>query len=274
MNVKWLIEDGVFPEVVTKEITDALYSIGANYKLAMNVTREIDSVAENDFYIPYGSVGMVQGLSGKVLDENFGVWYIPEFLSWGAISKHWNKYLLNCDSEVVGLGEFKTRLSYFYDRFGKEFNGQKVLFIKPFENDKSFTGMILLEMAAEGTVEKLVSDNNYFEKVSCDTKVVVSQPMIVLNEWRFFILKGDIIAASQYNKNRAKYYEEGCSEPQAVKLVEKVISIWEPDQAFSLDICESNEKYYIMEVGCINCSDLYAANKVGFFRKMTEAFSN
>ena len=267
MNVKWLIETNVFPKDTYTDISSALDTINVNYQLVLDVEYYIND--ENTFYIPYGSVGMVQKVS--VLNKNnLGIWYNPKSLSITTLLKNWNKYLLNSNSLIVTLGKFRNNLSYFFDKFGVENMNQQVLFIKPCENDKSFTGMLLLEVTAEDTIDGLIHDNNHFEKVNADTMIAVSIPKIVINEWRFFILNNEIIACTQYNKNRTKHYEEGCNEPKALDLIKEVTTMWQPDIAYSLDICEGiNQKYYVMEIGCINCSDLYAANKIGFFSNIT-----
>ena len=272
MKAKWLIEEGVFPEDVTESLISSLDSVGIKNQLTSDVESNI--VNKDLFYIPYGSVGMVQNVS-NIDKANIGIWYNPETLSMNALLKKWNKYLLNSNSLIVRLGDFRDNLWYFYSRFSEKINEQNVLFIKPCENDKSFTGMILLDITAEGTVNTLISDNNRFEKVNVNTMIVVSKPKVVVNEWRFFMLSNEIIACTQYNKNRAKHYEEGCKEPKAIELVNEVISVWQPDATYSLDICEHIDgKFYIMEVGCINCSDLYSSNKINFFRKITEYIEN
>ena len=53
MNVKWLIENNVFSESITKDITSALDTIGVNYNLIADINEETNNA--NLFYIPYGS---------------------------------------------------------------------------------------------------------------------------------------------------------------------------------------------------------------------------
>lgn len=296
-NIKYLIENNVFPPEVTQEIIDALKKENIDHLLINDESSEnsieglvemADSI-ENNFIVPYGSVGFIEGI--KTACE--GVWYDQDKLSWGALSANWSKHLLNREHFITTIGDLASRHQYFYDILGDDKHfagaGTRTMFIKPFHNNKCFNAMILSEITADSTLSRFINDDRFFDRVDKETLVIVARPKTIDNEWRLFIAGKEIIGTTQYNKNKEKHYEEGC--PEEVKdFVKDVLpwkcmfggitgnqdwmkQNWQPDWAFSLDICESNEKLYVMETGCINCSDMYDMNKQEVFRKLTDALN-
>jgi len=285
MNAMFLIEDHVFLEDTTKDIVQSLRDEYIEYKVIENGIQEIQStlnkqVAAN-LVIPYGSVSFVADLH-KLWKDAPCIWYDPDNLSWGAMAAYWGEHLLNREHVITTIGDFKDRQSYFFNLLGKDHQGNNVIFIKPYWNNKCFNAMILVEMAADGTLEQFITDNNYFDRVHRDTLIVLARPKIVQNEWRFFIAGRQIIGSTQYSKNREKHYEDGCPE-NVSNFAKKVMwgrgifshprvryNSWQPDWAYSLDICESEDELYVMEVGCLNCSDMYAMNKRSCFRNLVD----
>jgi len=280
MNVKWLIEAGMFPEEVTANIEKSLEEIDVDYRIKLDVVDYAKSSLlsnKNSFYIPYGSVGMVRDLQNLVRGDlsQWGIWYDPNKLSFGALSANWGRYLFNHEHVVTTMADLYRRVSYFYNLMGTVVDNKNIIFIKPFLNDKSFNGMILMSMTAEGTLEKIINDDWDFGRVRPETLVVIARPRMAINEWRLFILDGNIIGATQYNKCRQKHYAEvGPVDGESKRLIANVLADpWQPDLAYSLDICQAEDRhYYVMEIGCINCSDLYAVNTVEFFGAMTKYF--
>jgi len=285
MEQQWLIEDGVFPENVTLEIKSTLDSLGLDYTIQSDPIGHLDScsglrlnscseLGPSPCIIPYGSVGFISQFlenNNKCGGYNFPskLWYDNKSLSFSNLSKNWGSYMLNDDYLVVSLGSFQKNVDGLFKMFGKVIAGGNALFMKPLENNKSFNGTILMHATAQDTLDNLINDNNYFDRVDSDTLIVISKPHIVLNEWRLFVLDNEIICCTQYNKKRQKHYEEGC--PQAVRdFANKVISKWGPDTGYSLDICETHDGYKVVEAGCLNCSDLYASNKSNFFTKVSK----
>jgi len=282
-KVQWVIEHGVFPEEWYDKVRNTFSEVDATLKVTSEVEKYVDEFLDSpatfgSYCIPYGSVGTTLKLwnktGGNPLEHNLGIWYNQKALSWGNLSAYWGNYLLNSDHVIISLGSFRERLSYFYRLFGKEVNGQNVLFMKPFENDKSFTGMMLLEVVADGTIDNFINDVNYYDKMSKETLIVVSAPKIVSNEWRFCVCDGEIISSSQYNKKREKDLVEGCSNAEVVEVAKDAIAEWEPDVAYTIDICDSEGKYYVMEAGCINCCDIYKSNQIAFFNGVTNLLKN
>ena len=79
MNVKWLIETGVFPEEITANIEKSLEEIDVDYRIKLDVVDYAKSsslffrqpsLTKGSFYIPYGSVGMVRDLQNLVRECN------------------------------------------------------------------------------------------------------------------------------------------------------------------------------------------------------------
>ena len=45
-----------------------------------------------------------------------------------------------------------------------------------------------------------------------------------------------------------------------IEFGNKMSEIWSPKDVFVMDICEYNDRYYVIENNCFNCSGLYKCN--------------
>ena len=91
--------------------------------------------------------------------------------------------------------------------------------------------------------------------------VLVSGKRAITKEWRFFVYKNQIITGSLYlvgeervdETIRGEYLENYLSE------VLKEVS-WYPESVCTLDICESEGKLYVLELGSCSCAGEYACD--------------
>ncbi|RLC98985.1 MAG: hypothetical protein DRI65_17695, partial [Chloroflexota bacterium] len=142
-------------------------------------------------------------------------------------------------------------------------------FIRPCKDNKAFTGVVTTLEAYYDWVDKVqivkYSDYGSSEGVDfdLDEEVMVSPVQRIYREVRFYIVDGKIATHSTYRMgNKTKYIGENFTDPDAIALVNHVIGLWQPDEAFVIDVALVESGYKVIEINCINCAGLYAGDVV------------
>jgi hypothetical protein len=138
----------------------------------------------------------------------------------------------------------------------------KVSFIKSIE-PKKLTGMVLE-----------VEDKEWFEKeyyIDPNEKLVISPCCDrIVQEWRFFILSGEVIVGSQYKHDGVLRIREPIPEyiwKKSRMMAEK----WLPNEDIVMDICLLNTgEIKVVEFNSINSSGWYNSNIEKFVLKLEE----
>ncbi len=95
--------------------------------------------------------------------------------------------------------------------------------------------------------------------MSTESTIVVSEPYNIQNEWRLWIVKEKVVAASKYREYFKLKKEEGCPS-DVVSFAEDRCKQYTPHDVFVMDICLSGDEYFIVECGCMNGAGFYKAN--------------
>lgn len=163
---------------------------------------------------------------------------------------YWGKYLLNDDYIMLPMMEFYRRRHSIYNWYGCD----NTVFIRPDSGSKTFGGMTLYKEDIDREFDLIKS---YAGKQVEDILVVVSTPKVISKEWRIVIADKKVVASSQYKENGKLYIKEGC-DAGAINLALLIAEEeWAPDIAYTLDICKSNDDYYLIEANSFSCSGLY-----------------
>lgn len=133
-------------------------------------------------------------------------------------------------------------------------------FVKPTSDGKDFFAGILLPGQ---TIEEMILSNSHNQSIWNET-VLIASPKVVLKEWRFFVLNGEVITGSQYCENHETKVEElnqSQDHVNALACAKEYAKIYQPSELFTLDVClEANKDWSIVEYNCFNCSGLYKAS--------------
>lgn len=189
----------------------------------------------------FGSVKMSR------LARKYG-WYPGSLLNenhdYRVYSRYYKENLLNYDSKIQKFGD-EIKDEYFFAR--------------PCEDTKTFTGKVF-------TNESWNKFKEEFYKIGAETslnentQIQVSSVKDITKEFRFWIVKGEVITGSLYRMgswiNRSNIIDDG-----ALEFCKEMIKIYELADAFVMDICElKTGNYKIIECGCINSAGFYQAN--------------
>lgn len=93
--------------------------------------------------------------------------------------------------------------------------------------------------------------------------VVISSPKTIVNEWRFVVAAGEVVAGCLYQCGTDKAFDSNY-DPAAFQLASEIAALgYEPDPVWVVDICETSDgEYRMLEIGGFSFSDLYACNKL------------
>lgn len=176
---------------------------------------------------------------GSFLNENF------DFKVW---SKNWGKELFNYNSDICSFKEVS-------DCF-REFDSNE-LFIRPVHDSKSINGKVYSLFEYNELLDRLYrGGSGIYTSLTLDTEMVVALPDQIFQEFRFFILDGQILTASQYKQNN-KAYQSVLIDKDVSEYCQKMVDKWQPARAFVIDIWRGYDGLKIGEVNNFNSSGLY-----------------
>lgn len=199
-----------------------------------------DNLKSNTFI--FGSVKLARILSnydiypGSQINDNH---------DFEVYRRYYGDYLLNNDSIICKVCD--------------EIKWKDKNFIRPTKDTKSFTGKVFNN---KEDWQQLVdvglnnSDNKLFTE---DTIIQVCSVKQIQKEIRFWCVGGKIITGSQYTIGGRIHYDSYFEE-EAKEFAQKMVDIYQPAEAFVIDICLTNDEWKIVEINCINCAGFYLCN--------------
>jgi hypothetical protein len=87
---------------------------------------------------------------------------------------------------------------------------------------------------------------------------VIAAPREIGREWRLVVLGDSVIAASLYAEDGTKSVQAGCPDEVREFVAGMLNAVsWRPDPIFMMDVCESEERLWLVELNGFSCSWLY-----------------
>lgn len=180
---------------------------------------------------------------GSFLNENF------HYENW---KKAYGEHLLNFEAIVDSFENINPPWEMF--------------FIRPCEDTKDFNGIVFSKE------EFLKWQKEELQGVEClfRTSDVVASPLKEIHaEYRFFVVDGKIVTHSQYKKGNSLYKD--INVPKGVfDFANQMIQLWQPAQAFVIDIADTTEGLKVIEINNFNSAGFYHSDVV----KIIEAIEN
>ncbi len=265
MKVKWLIED-YEQDSSLQPLMNEVKAQGMDLKIVKYKpfeSGEFNQYPNEDCVVFYGTLNL-----GKQLSRQKG--WIPgvycnfQNLCCVTYYSYWAKYLFNRDYIILPLLEIKRREKYVFDTFGID----NCIFIRPDSGAKTFTGQILKREEIDKEFKLFES---YAAKPLDQIFTIISSPKIIDKEWRFVVVDKKVIASSQYKDNVKNTIREQDLEVEAIikegcnigarSFADKVArDPWQPDRVYTLDICQQDGVWFLLEANSFSCSGLYKCN--------------
>ena len=163
---------------------------------------------------------------------------------------HYRENMLNWGGEVMPAG---APLPVWADYF----------FARPTKDSKAFSGQLFEAMEWYRWIEQAVQPGNISggQPFTKNTRVLIA-PLShnIQQEVRCWVVGGKVVTASRYKLGAKASYENYDDESFYVDFAQKMVDIYQPAEAFVLDVCLADDQLKVVEINCINCAGFYHAN--------------
>lgn len=144
-------------------------------------------------------------------------------------------------------------------------------FIRPTKDSKAFTGAVFNYHEWKDVVENYL--HNYrSELFNEDTLIQVSTPKKIYQEIRCWVINGKVVTASNYRIGSQVIYQRVIDD-EPIKYAQKMVDLFQLNDAFVIDVCETDSGWKIVECGCINCAGFYDADMYKMLLSIEEHFN-
>lgn len=252
----YIVQENVFKETNYDNLIKALDRLKLSYEI-VNVKPYLEDFEYNsdrkDIFA-FGSLKMAR------LSQKYG-WYPGSQMNdnhdFMVYKDYYKEHLLNYDSKIIKFGD-------------KDFFNKEIFFARPTKDTKVFSGKEF-DMESWRTMRENLLTNGHSTVLYYDTEVQISPIKRIQKEFRFWIVKGKIITASQYKLGNRVVLDDNIDK-EAYTFCEKMINLFQLNEAFVMDLCLVNNEYKIVECGCINCAGFYKANMQKLLMALEENF--
>jgi len=259
MKVNWIIDKYIFEDYEDKLAT-AILNSGSNLLfyddsngITINDFLIKKKITESDIVIFHGSLQHGRRLSK--LPYYPGIYLTLDNYECFRYYGYFGDHLLNSNYIMMGLNDVLRNKSKIFDSFKTD-----AIFIRPSDGFKSFPGQTLPKENFELEFNILTKSYGGLET---DILCVVSPIQDIVEEYRFIVIDGKVVSGSLYmDKNNRKewsaYYDKICEDQEAFDFAIKMSKIYQPDKAYTIDVCKlSNDEYKMIELNSFFCASMY-----------------
>ncbi len=245
--MKFLIQQNLIFDKTLDKIESATKEYDRDFISLIPYSEEI--ISNNSIngidYIPYGSSRLLE-LAHKLNWK--GVHYNPETFNYE--SAKLNRFDMLNDLFIMNIKEAITFFEYNLDQNRK-------WFIRPNEVFKYFSGIVMTaKEAANFLADALNCQSEGTYRLKDDLEIVISNPVKIDIEWRYFIIGGKIISGSVYMKD-GKFLSERVIDKPTLREAQMLADRWLPNDCVVMDVALVEGELKVIEFNCINCSGFY-----------------
>lgn len=236
-----------------QKLADVLDRMGIAYSMHKVVPFVGDLVPDPDVVDPndvvlFGSYALRH--YAKARGYFPGVFAIEPFLDQAI----WHPHLLNGpEARVMAFGQVPDMLEA----------GETLWFFRPVDDSKAVAGGVksadeIIAMATR--VSALPADEIPEGSLRPDTQVMLTEPADIRQEWRIWIVAGQVVTWSLYKDGprvvyRAEIDDDARDFAQAMADANPGYS-----RAYVMDVCRTGDGLRLLETNCINAAGFYAAD--------------
>jgi len=214
---------------------------------------DFDGYNPHDCIVCYGDIDFVRQVHRRAPFIP-GAWCNFDHMKCSTYYAYLGKYLLNQQYAMMPVGDLLRR----WDDLSSIVPG-KSLFIRPDSGAKPFTGYVVAP-DEKHHIRTLV------EAVGPETLVVATLEKPITAEWRFVICNKNVVASCQYLPCQSTWVH-----PEAFRLAYKIAHhTWQPDLCYTVDIAESEDKMYLLEINSFSCAGFYQCNMEAIVRNASQ----
>ena len=275
MKNRWILQSNGFKSSYLFEMVDTLKRFDIDFKDfgvfndgISNLSEILDCDVNETNFITRGGTKFLSILE-KLKFKNRDLSYLDNKLPKEIVNNsilYIDKLIKSVDYDVqkfdqqyyskLDLPLLNSNAKYFDYSKIKNYEFSKETFIKPSRDLKSFNGGVIY---AGETIKNYIARTGHSMPSIKDETIVVSDIKEIQEEYRFFIHKDKILAASRYMLN---------SEVNPSNIVPEFLTdcakdyakLYNPADIFVMDLAVTNEGIKIVEYNCWNASGFYHCN--------------
>lgn len=247
--MQWLLEPEVFQDE-SEQLVAALKEMGVPHKVCTfgkPYEDYLTEFAEEDCVVFHGSLQFARLLQRKAkwipgvycnLPKFEAKYYYPRF----------GEYLLNAEYVMLPFGDLRRRKEFLFWYVGQD----GYLFVRPDSGFKTFTGFMVSEEEFDKEMKGLAM------RLDPEQLVVAAPPSQIGREWRLVVVENQVVAATQYKHGHDLTRSRNMPQ-EVLDYGQQVLNSvkYSPDSVWTLDICESGNRLWVLEVGSFSCAGLY-----------------
>lgn len=260
-NIQWVVQRNLTSQADFEALKKSCLKIGVKF-IEVDIipfTGKLPDFERGRSSIIYGSTTF-NSLAYEDISLRKGLFFDESSFLIENYLARWGRHMLNYEALVISFKELIE---------GNIYDSDKLLFIRPNDDSKSFAGEVKRFDEIEKWYDKLREVQN--SSLSLESKIIVSEPYNIHYEWRLWIVKQKVIAASKYREYFKLSKTEGCPS-DVISFAEKRCQEYTPHDVFVMDICLCGDEYFIVECGCMNGAGFYEANVQNIVNEISDYF--
>lgn len=257
-QLNWVLQTNLIKQEVIDNIKIALQldSIKFEEVKIIPFSDELPVIQNlNLFNIFYGSTTLILN---AYRDSRFsqGVFFDSNLFNIATYLRYWGAKMLNYDSRLTTFREFANELH----------SKDSLWFLRPNEDDKSFSGTVMSFKDVKKMAWGLQDSNNHY--LTTETIISVSTPKKIEKEWRHFIVDKKVISSSRYMLNDQLDISTSDIPSELIKFVEQSCNEYTPNSIFVMDTAFCDNKFSIIECNCFNGTGFYKHDIIKIIREV------
>jgi hypothetical protein len=157
-------------------------------------------------------------------------------------------------------GDFLLNRNVFVNTFRNIGTPDQEFFIRPCEDTKAFSGIVMKpEEFDKWRGEVLSVENDFHGGLDGNTMVTIAALQKIYAEYRFFVVDGKIVTYSQY-KLGDRVIHNADVDQRIIWFAAEMIQKWHPSRAFVIDVADTPDGLKIVEYNGLNSAGFYACD--------------
>lgn len=252
----WVLQSNLYGEKSFADLVDQLERQQVPHTLVKLVPFDHIIVPDVDIDGPVFVCGSTS--LGKVAEKKgWKPGYFDENLNMETVTSHYGDEMLNFNMVVSKLKDVKYR----WDRF----------FIRPVSDKKQFAGTVM-DWEEFSTWQQQIIEldgTSSWTSLTGDDEILVAPVVDILQEYRFFVVDGNIVTGSLYKRGTQVFYSSDVDQP-VIDYAQKMVNVWEPNRAFCLDVAVTAGGYRVIEINALNSSGFYECDMGKFVQAIND----
>lgn len=271
--INWIVQSNLIKEEAQDGIRTACERFGYSYvPLKIIPFSEGTEWSADLFFEPptgqlafYGSTSFIKMIARSKWNKD-GFFFNQENFKTSRWVDMLGNRMLNYDAEYMTLNEAMLRGARDTLVFGAP-----TFFMKPDDDLKDFIGSEVDSAGIKKFYDEVSAGGFLF---NTDIKVIISPLKNTGWEYRCFMVGTKVISASSY-KLKSMIRQDKRVPQEVIDFAEETAKIWRPDNAYTLDVCETDDGLKVVEFNCANASGFYSCDVESIVKAISEfAISN